>query len=104
MAAAARNLSTPGLTASRALCSDALSCGVAQRPSSNHDRRAIGTARTGAMLVSAANGDSSGVGDLAKVVERTSPTRLGGGSAAMESATGPEKDSPKRTNGVALGS
>jgi len=104
IATAARNRSTSGLTACNALCNDVFSWGVAQRPSSNHDKSGSGRERTGAMLVRAANGGGSGTGDLANDVDRASPTRLGGGRAAMESAIGPENDSPKRTKGVACGS
>ena len=104
IAAPARNWSTAGFTVSKASCSDASSCGVAQRPRSSHDKNEGGKARTGAKRVIAATGLSSGTGDLAKVVERTSATRFGGGFAAIESAIGPENDSPKMTSGVAGGS
>jgi hypothetical protein len=53
--------------------------------------------------VNDASGENNGAGDFTKVVERTTPTRLGGGFVAMESAMGPENDSPRSTKGAMEG-
>lgn len=64
----------------------------------------MGTERIGAKRANAASGDNAGSGELPKLVESTTPSRLEGGSAAIASAIGPEKDSPSRTNGAVGGS
>src|SRR5215213_3439192 len=85
-AMAARNRNTAGETVSNALWSEVSSSTVAQRPSSNHDSNDSGSNRTGAKRVRGASGESTGAGDFTKVVERTTPTRLDGGFAAIDSA------------------
>ena len=103
IASAARCRNTSGCTSSKARSSDTFNAGVAQRPSNHQDSKASGSARTGAKRVSGANGENNGSGVRAKVVDNTKPTRLAGGSAAIDSAIGPEKDSPNSTKGTSLG-
>jgi hypothetical protein len=45
----------------------------------------------------------SGKGFFAKVPQKITPVRLGGGAAAMRMAMGPENDSPSNTKGRSLG-
>lgn len=101
---ATRARRTSGSTKSNALWSIASSCGVAHRPSNHHDKTAEGSDLTGARRMRNASGVSWGIGDLEKLVERTTPRRFLGGLAAIEIAIGPENDSPRSTNGAADGS
>jgi len=100
---AARCRNTAGSTCCNADFICASRAALAQRPNSSQRSSGIGSVLTGMRWPMAANGDSKGNGARAKVVLSTRPIRFAGGLAAIETAIGPENDSPSSTKGTSVG-